>query len=78
MDHVFVVENTKTLLCKMQMLVLQGEWEYDRYMLKILWKLKEPHATRASCYITHPLIHMDCEGSTSLNKGLGRLWTESP
>jgi hypothetical protein len=61
----------------MKMLVLQGEWEYDRYMSKMLRKLKQPHATRASCYILHPGAHMDHGGSTSLNKGFGTLWTKT-
>lgn len=42
------------------MLVLQGEWEYDRYMSKMLRKLKQPHAMRASCYIMEEglLLHL--------------------
>lgn len=55
----------------MKMLVLQGEGEYDRYMSKMLRKLKQPHATRASCYIMHPGAHEDHEGSESLYKGFG-------
>lgn len=43
------------------MLVLQGEWEYDRYMSKMLRKLKQLHATRASSNIMHPGEHTDCE-----------------
>lgn len=53
------------------MLVLQGEWEYDRYMSKMLWKLKQPHATRASCYITQPGAHRDHKGLEPLDKGFG-------
>lgn len=53
------------------MLVLQGEWEYDRYMSKMLRKLKQPHATRASHYIRHPEAHTDHEGVGSLHKGFG-------
>lgn len=58
----------------MKMLVLQGEWEYDRYMSKMLWKLKQPHATRVFCYIIHPEAYTEREGSASLNKDFGRLW----
>lgn len=53
------------------MLVLQGEWEYDRYMSKMLRKLKQPHAMRASCYLMHPGAHTDREGSALLYKGFG-------
>lgn len=53
------------------MLVLQGEWEYDRYMSKMLRKLKQLHATRASSYIMRPGAHTDHEGSESLDQGLG-------
>lgn len=53
------------------MLVLQGEWEYDRYMSKMLRKLKQPHAMRASCYIMHPGAHTDHEGSELLYEGFG-------
>lgn len=59
------------------MLVLQGEWEYDRYMSKMVRKLKQPHAMRASCYIMHPRTHMDYEGLESLYKGFGVVGRES-
>ena len=55
----------------MKMLVLQGEREYDRYMSKMLQKLKELHATRASSYIMRPGAHTDHAGSESLDQGLG-------
>lgn len=60
------------------MLVLQGEWEYDRYMSKMLRKLKQPHATRASCYIMHPGAQAEHEGPESLCKGFGAVGKESP
>lgn len=62
----------------MKMLVLQGEGEYDRYMSKMLRKLKQPHATRASCYIMHPGHTWIMKAQNLYTRDLGAMGKGSP